>query len=117
MTIILTLLLLLSIVCNCIFGWYAVKMVKRFVTVEETFEIFDMQMDEFGQHLKQIYELDLFYGDTTLEALIQHTKFITQAYSDLKQDYMVVSGEIDAPTEEEPLEPKRFEFKPNPKRK
>lgn len=119
MTIVLLILLGLSIGVNIVFGWYATKLVKRFFLVQETFEIFDSQMGEFAEHLKTVNELEMFYGDPTLEALIQHTKFITEAYSDLKQDYMVVTGEMDAKTKEEPEsepEPKQFEFKPNKRR-
>jgi hypothetical protein len=113
MTIVLSILLVLSIAINFLFGWYAFKLVKRFVLVQETFQIFDSQMSEFSEHLSKIYELEMFYGEPTLEALIQHTKFITEAYSDLRQDYMLVSGELDAKTEEESgPEPKQFEFKP-----
>ena len=113
MTIVLSILLVISIALNIMFGWYAYKLVKRFVLVQETFQIFDDQMSEFSDHLKKIYELEVFYGEPTLEALIQHTKFITEAYTDLRQDYMLVSGEVDAKTEEdsEP-EPKQFEFRP-----
>jgi len=112
MIIVSLVLLAISIATNILFGWYAFRLVKRIILIQETFEIFDSQMSDFTEHLTKINELEMFYGDPTLESLIQHTKFITQAYSDLKQDYMVVAGEIDATSEEEP-EPKQFEFKPN----
>lgn len=113
--IILAILLTLSVFLNCLAGWYVYKLIKRLVLIEESFQIFDNQMSEFEQHLKQVYELEVFYGDQTLEALIKHTKFITEAYSDLKQEYAVVSGEINATTEEEQLEPKQFQFISNRK--
>ena len=56
MTIVLLILLVISIGLNIMFGWYAYKLVKRFVLVQETFEIFDDQMSEFSDHLKKIYE-------------------------------------------------------------
>jgi len=116
MIILLSILLVVSIALNAITTWYCYKLVKRFAEVEDTFEIYDMQMEEFTEHLKQVYELEMFYGDTTLEALIKHTKFITEAYSDLKQDYMLLSGEeTDATSEEEQREPKRFKFVPTPR--
>ena len=116
MIILLSILLVVSIALNVITTWYCYKLVKRFAEVEDTFEIYDMQMEEFTEHLKQVYELEMFYGDTTLEALIKHTKFITEAYSDLKQDYMLLSGEeTDATSEEEQREPKRFQFVPTPR--
>jgi hypothetical protein len=116
MIILLSVLLTGSLVLTGITSWYCYKLVKRFAEVEDTFEIFDMQMEEFKEHLKQIYELEMYYGDTTLEALIKHTKFITDAYSDLKQDYMLLSGEqVDATSQEDTVEPKRFQFVPTPR--
>jgi hypothetical protein len=116
MIILLSILLVVSVALTVITTWYCYKLVKRFAEVEDTFEIYDMQMEEFTEHLKQVYELEMFYGDTTLEALIKHTKFITEAYSDLKQDYMLLSGEeTDATSEEEQREPKRFQFVPTPR--
>lgn len=105
----LTIILVLSLLLNCVMGWFIFKLLKRLVIIQESFQIFDNQMAEFEQHLKEVYELEMFYGDQTLEALIKHTKFITEAYSDLKQEYAVVSGETDATPEEE-LEPKQFQF-------
>lgn len=118
MIIVVLILLLISICINVLFGWYAFKMVKRFLAVEETFQIFDSQMGEFSEHLKSVYELEMFYGDTNLEALIQHTKFITEAYDDLKSEYSLLNGETDATSEDKEgqLEPKRFEFVSNKKR-
>ncbi len=116
MIILLSVLLTGSLVLTGITSWYCYKLVKRFAEVEDTFEIFDMQMEEFKEHLKQIYELEMYYGDTTLEALIKHTKFITEAYGDLKQDYMLLSGEqVDATSQEDTVEPKRFQFVPTPR--
>lgn len=118
MIVILIVMLFLSIAINILFAWYAFKLIKRFFLVQETFQIFDSQMEEFSEHLKKIYELEMFYGDSTLESLIQHTKFITQAYSDLKTEYSLVTGEVDATSEneEEELQPKEFQFKPIDKR-
>ena len=108
--IILTALLFFSITLISLMGWYIFKLVKRLVLIQESFQIFDNQMSDFEQHLKEVYELEMFYGDTTLESLIKHTKFITEAYEDLKQDYMLLNGEtVDGTSEEEPPEPKRFE--------
>lgn len=111
--IILATLLFFSVALISLMGWYIFKLVKRLVLIQESFQIFDNQMSDFEQHLKEVYELEMFYGDTTLESLIKHTKFITEAYSDLKEEYLVVSGEIDGTSEEEPLEPKQFQFQPN----
>lgn len=117
MIVLLSVLLVGSLVLTGVTTWYCYKLVQRFAEVEDTFQIFDMQMDEFKEHLKQIYELEMYYGDTTLEALIQHTKFITEAYGDLKQDYMLLSGEeVDATSQEESSEPKRFQFVPTPRK-
>jgi hypothetical protein len=33
---------------------------------------------DYEEHLENVYSMDIFYGDSTLESLLKHTKEITE---------------------------------------
>jgi len=64
--------LLVSLVFNAGILAYARTVVRRLLFVSE--ELGDLQnmIDSFAKHTKSVYELDMFYGDATLEHLMNH---------------------------------------------
>jgi hypothetical protein len=70
--IILFAILFVSILFNIGVFIYARAVVSRLLFVSE--ELGDLQnmINSFAGHLKTVYELESFYGDETLNALLQH---------------------------------------------
>ena len=67
-------ILSLSIGANIILVWYMRQIVSQFfVASEEASEIFS-KLDAFGEHLQSVYEMPTFYGDETLQSLLEHNK-------------------------------------------
>ena len=62
----------LSILCNVFFFMYTRAILARLLFISE--ELGDLQdmVDSFAKHLQTVYELDTFYGDQTLQGLLQH---------------------------------------------
>ena len=59
----------------------------------------------FEKHLESVYELEMFYGDTTLENLLQHSRDLTESFKDFRKDYAIlaeeeINGELQEKTEE-----------------
>jgi hypothetical protein len=52
----------------------------------------------YVEHVDALHEMDMFYGDPTLEALIKHGKEITARIKNL--DFIVVDPAIEAPPED-----------------
>jgi hypothetical protein len=48
---------------------------------------------KFGAHLKSVYELEMFYGDSTLEGLIQHSKQINNKITEFYDEYTLEEPE------------------------
>ena len=70
--------LFLSVVINIIFLWYARNLIKLVAfTNEDNREIY-IALSDYQDHLENVYSMDLFYGDSTLESLLKHTKQITE---------------------------------------
>mgnify|MGYP001316596744 CR=1 FL=1 len=70
--VILSAILFLSLIFNVGLFIYARNVVSKLLFVSE--ELGDLQnmTDSFAKHLKAVYELEMFYGDETLQHLLNH---------------------------------------------
>jgi hypothetical protein len=72
-TILLSVLLASSAIINIVFVWYTRKLLNYLeMTNEEARGIFN-SVAEYENHLSDVYGRDIFYGDATLEALLEQT--------------------------------------------
>ena len=61
----------------------------------------------YRKHLKSVYEMEMFYGDETLQHLIRHTKSLYDLLEDFEDIYAIAeppeeeTGEVDEIKEEE----------------
>jgi len=68
------LILALSIFVNVVFYWYIKNALATiFIASEETSDIFT-RLDVYGEHLQTVYDTPTFYGDETLQSLLNHSK-------------------------------------------
>jgi len=67
-------LLALSILVNGFLIWYVIRLLKKFLNVSEELEDLFVVLEEYSEHVDVVYNLERFYGDTTLENLMRHTK-------------------------------------------
>jgi len=107
----------LSISVNIILFWYMRKALSRFyVASEEATEIF-IKLDAYGEHLQSVYDMPAFYGDDTIQGLLEHSKEITDflkkyenVYSftqpDLEEQLRTASEDFENYDEEEAQEEK-----------
>ena len=106
---------ILSIVFNVVMVWYAKSTLLKIDTVytasEKAVEIFS-RMDSFKEHLQSVYDMPTFYGDETLQSLLEHSgqmieflKRYEMIYSftqpDLEKQLAEVSAEMEEHEEEE----------------
>jgi hypothetical protein len=70
--IILSAILLLSLVFNIVIIIYARGAVARLLSVSEELGDLQIMVDAFAKHVKAVYELEMFYGDTVLQNLMDH---------------------------------------------
>ena len=67
-------LLIVSAVLNCVFIWYIVQLIQRFMKFQEALDNFVVGLEEYEQHIDIIYGLEKFYGDESLANLLKHSK-------------------------------------------
>jgi hypothetical protein len=70
----------ISLLINCFLIWYVVRLVRELVSVSSTLEELFVDIRSFSNHLKAIYELEMFYGDQTLENLLSHSKALMEEF-------------------------------------
>ena len=67
-------LFLISLIVNGIFAWYIRKLINQFKTAINSVSEIQSLMDEYSFHIKTVSEMESYYGDTTIENLLKHTK-------------------------------------------
>ncbi len=99
-----TLALILSVALNVLLLWYIRQTLKRLLFASENFAWLVDSLRSFGEHLQGIHELEMYYGDTTLQALIKHSKDLVNDMENFEQIYTLLDGESEMEDGEEEKE-------------
>jgi hypothetical protein len=102
-------LLYVSILLNIFLIWYAYQFLIENRKIEDDIGILFESTEKFSEHLEQIHELEMYYGDENLQYLIDHSKGLINQYIDVQERYYNVeveneTGEEDDNYEEEAQE-------------
>ena len=102
MTLLLGTLLSISLTVNGIFVWYIRKLITQiFYFTDEVVKLED-HFESFGEHLGNIYELEMFYGDETLDGMLTHSRDLLSKVSDFRSQFSIETTEEEEDAEEEP---------------
>ena len=66
----------LSVIINVSFLFYVRWLLQSIKTMNEQVDSIWNNVGTFGGHLKQVYELETFYGDETLASLLRHSSIL-----------------------------------------
>ena len=93
--IILSAILLISMVFNVGIFIYARAAIVRLLSVSE--ELGDLQemINAFAAHTKSVYELEMFYGDQTLENLMHHAVSFNEQLETFEYIYTLTETDTD----------------------
>jgi hypothetical protein len=86
---ILSSIILVSISVNAFLVWFSWKSLKQIAQYDEELREISDIMKKFCNHLKGVYEMEIFYGDETLRHLLRHAGDIIalfESYDLLLQD-------------------------------
>jgi hypothetical protein len=97
-------LLGVSILINVFLIWYLVKLIKKFLNISEELEGMFVLLEEYSNHVELVYNLERFYGDTTLENLLRHSKSISDRARNFRALYDINYEEEDYEDEEDYIE-------------
>ena len=94
-------LLVLSVVLNGFLTFYAIRLAKRLLTVASNIDAVYEMFGVFRSHVEQIHEAEMFYGDQTLQALMDHSRQVLDSLEDYGDLMAMVEIEEEGDAEEE----------------
>ena len=75
--------LILSVIINITFLFYSRWLIKILLTRDEDIIAIKNRLEMYLAHVKSIHDLDIFYGDETLNSLLEHGKDLVKYMSDI----------------------------------
>ena len=107
----------LSVVLNIVMRWYIKTSIDRFHLVsEEVSEIFTM-LDAYKEHLNSVYEMPTFYGDPTLQNLLEHSKEMVEYIKQYEEVYSFSQPDLEEQLLEASKEYEEYEEEETPTKK
>ena len=111
----LSVVLFISLVVNGMAMWYVHKLVKKFTFISQNLSDLVVVVRNYKKHLKQVYKMEMFYGDETLEYLMSHTNSLIVLLEDYDDVYSIaiplepsLEGEEEYDSEEDSTEEKEI---------
>ena len=106
-TVILITVLVGSLIFNGVMFWYLRKLTQKLTFIYQNIGDVSDIIANYRVHLKSVYSMEMFYGDETLQYLMDHTRSIFALLEDFEdQEFFLEefeSIEEDVPSQEEEL--------------
>jgi len=106
MSIFFILLFIGSLSLNVLLIWYILKLLNKLFFIQENLDGLVSLNENFGTHLKELNELEMYYGDETLKSLLKHSKHVIEqidAYLEILSE-LDVEQDAEEDAEDEPEE-------------
>ena len=99
--IILSAILTLSVLLNVGVFVYARAAIGRLLFVSEELGDLQSMINAFAKHVKSVYELEMFYGDQTLEHLLNHAVSFNEQLETFEFIYALTEEQSEAEENQE----------------
>ena len=77
--------LTLSVSLNILMFWYATKLLGTVRFIQENAEAIQVISEDFKQHLNEVNQMEMYYGDETLSELLKHAEHVSTQISTLNE--------------------------------
>ena len=88
--IILSIIILISIAIIVFMLFYIRWLLRTISDVDNVITHLWKNITDFNDHLNNIHSTEMFYGDSTLQALIEHSKQISESIESIKEFFLQV---------------------------
>jgi len=99
--IILAVITTFSIMLNAAVFVYARSAISRLLYVSEELGDLKMMVDSFSNHVSGLYEMEMYYGDQTLQGLVDHAQSFNEQLETFEFIYSLTEEGITAEEIEE----------------
>ena len=93
--------LYVSLIMNAVLVWYVLRLTSLTDEFREDISTVFASIVNLENHIGQIYELEMFYGDETLEGLLNHTKSVADHLNFYHDKYNSPDEETEEDIEED----------------
>ena len=94
-------LLTISAVVNLLFIWYVYHLLKKLLFVSDGMEEFLDTLQNYSEHIERIYNMETYYGDETIERLLEHSKEIVKELRAYEEIYTLLEDDQEEEEAEE----------------
>ena len=91
----------LSLTANVALIWYIVAAFREYRELDGDLEDLMRKTFELEEHLISVHQMEMFYGEPTLQGLIEHTKLVVTDLETYRQKYSLDSRPLLAEEGEE----------------
>ena len=100
-SIVIGIALVISIVVNFVLLRLAIWQSRDLANVSDNLGDLVEILENYGEHLRRVYSLDAFYGDETLEFLMEHTRSVRAILEEQYGSTTLITDPIEYQIEEE----------------
>jgi hypothetical protein len=97
---VLSLILLVSFGINILLFIYSRNVAQKLVLISQEIDDMRAAAASFASHVKTVYELEMFYGDQTLQALMDHARSFREYMEEFDFIYIPEEEDDDAETQQ-----------------
>jgi len=93
-------LLITSTVINLFFVWYIYKLLKKLLFVSDNIGDFLDVLQNYSEHIESVYNMETYYGDETIDRLLEHSKEIVKEIKAYEEIYTLMDIDEEKEIEE-----------------
>tara|TARA_B100000214_G_C23591616_1_gene456577 strand:+ start:71 stop:424 length:354 start_codon:yes stop_codon:yes gene_type:complete len=90
-----------SLLLNALLIYYIRISIIKFARVSDGIISLKDSVGSFSQHLKFVYELEMYYGDETLKALLEHASTLNDSFEEYEEFYSLFDFDEELEEQEE----------------
>ena len=87
--------LVLSVVVNGVLLWYVRKLLPQLLSVSDNMGNLVEDLTSYQNHLQQLYEMEMYYGEPSIRELIVHSKQIIEHVKEFNNVYNLTQERLD----------------------
>ena len=81
------LLLFISILLNCGLFWYIRKLINNYSNINNDIDGIIDTLEGLEDHLKTVHDLEMYYGDETIQGLMDHVREVKEEIEIYSESY------------------------------